>query len=161
MAKLKLTVTHLLASPANFLAIGAGSGLAPVAPGTVGTLAAIPLLFIMPSNPLIYLAVLVLMFIAGVWLCNVCSSSLGVHDHPGIVWDEWVGYLLAMFLVPVNFLNILLGFAFFRLFDVLKPWPIGWADKRVEGGMGIMLDDVFAGLYAFFSVHLVLYVIAM
>ncbi len=159
MGNLKLTRDHLLASPANFLALGAGSGLAPVAPGTVGTVAAMPLVLIMPRNIAVYCAVVFVLFVLGVWLCNTCSESLGVHDHSGIVFDEWVGFLIAMIAVPRTLLMFLLGFAFFRLFDVLKPWPVGWADKRLNGGMGIMVDDVFAGLYALACVHLVLFLI--
>ncbi|MFO7593730.1 MAG: phosphatidylglycerophosphatase A [Pseudomonadota bacterium] len=137
-----------LAEPRRFFALGFGSGLAPVAPGTFGTLAAIPLyLLLQPLAPVYYLAVLVVTFLLGVWLCEVTARQLGVHDHPGIVWDEFVGYWITMLLAPSGWVWIAAGFALFRLFDILKPWPIRWVDRRVGGGFGIMLDDVLAGIY--------------
>jgi len=145
----------LLATPQNFFALGAGSGLAPVAPGTFGTVAAIPLLFIMPANPLFYIAITVAMFVLGIHLCDSCTSYLQTHDHPAIVWDEWVGLLVAMFMVPVNVVTVILGFALFRFFDVLKPWPIGF--KQVSGGLGIMIDDVLAGVMAVLVMHVILH----
>jgi len=147
----------LFASPQNFFALGAGSGLAPVAPGTFGTLAAIPLLFIMPANPLFYAAITVALFLVGIHFCDSCTAYLNTHDHPAIVWDEWVGLLVAMFMVPVNIITVILGFALFRFFDVLKPWPIGWADKQVSGGLGIMIDDVLAGIMAVLVMHVILH----
>jgi len=144
----RLGLKDLLASPANFLALGAGSGLAPKAPGTAGTVAAIPVWLLMPSSLTAYLLVTVALFAVGVWLCSVCANNLNVHDHPGIVWDEIVGYLVTMIAVPKDITLIIGGFVLFRLFDILKPWPIGWIDRRVQGGMGIMLDDIIAGLFA-------------
>jgi len=146
----------LLANPANFLALGAGSGLAPKAPGTFGTVAAIPLFLLMPNSLPIYLLIVLLLFVLGVWLCDTCANNLGVHDHPAIVFDEWVGYLITMIAVPRSLALIALGFVLFRLFDVLKPWPIGLADKRVSGGLGIMIDDVIAGLFAAITLHVIL-----
>lgn len=146
----------LFANPQNFLALGAGSGLAPVAPGTFGTLAAIPLLFIMPGNPWLYGAITVVAFLVGVYLCESCANYMQTHDHPAIVWDEWVGLLVTMFLVPLNVVTLILGFALFRFFDILKPWPIGLADKKVSGGLGIMIDDVLAGVMAAIVLHLLL-----
>ncbi len=146
----------LLASPQNFLALGAGSGLAPVAPGTFGTLAAIPLLLLMPTNVVFYLVITVALFILGVYLCSNCATYLQTHDHPAIVFDEWVGLLVAMTMVPRTTITVILGFALFRLFDVLKPWPIGLADKQLSGGLGIMLDDVLAGIMAAIVLHLLL-----
>lgn len=143
----RLTLSDL-AEPRRFLALGLGSGLAPVAPGTFGTLAAVPLyLLLQPLPPAYYLAVLVLAFLLGVWLCEVTARQLGVHDHPGIVWDEFVGYWITMLLAPPGWLWIAAGFLLFRLFDILKPWPIRWVDKRVGGGFGIMFDDVLAGVF--------------
>ena len=138
----------LFASPANFLALGAGSGLAPKAPGTFGTLAAVPLAFLMPASPLAQLLVVAVLFGIGVHCCGRCAEALGVHDHGAIVWDEVVGYLLAMVAVPRALGWIVLGFALFRLFDIVKPWPIGAIDRRVGGGLGIMLDDIVAALFA-------------
>lgn len=143
----RLTLSDL-AEPRRFLALGLGSGLAPVAPGTFGTLAAVPLyLLLQPLPPAYYFAVLVLAFLLGVWLCDVTARQLGVHDHPGIVWDEFVGYWITMLLAPPGWLWIAAGFLLFRLFDILKPWPIRWVDKRVGGGFGIMFDDVLAGVF--------------
>lgn len=156
MANKRLTKKDLFAQPpVNFLALGAGSGLAPFAPGTFGTLAAIPLWFLLPRNVYAYLALLLLLFVVGVWLCDACANYLEVHDHPGIVWDEWVGYFITMFAAPRSLWFVALGFALFRLFDVLKPWPIGLADKRVSGGLGIMVDDVIAGVFAAIVMHLI------
>lgn len=148
----------LLASPQNFLALGAGSGLVPVAPGTFGTLAAIPLLLLMPNNVFAYLAITVAMFAIGVYLCGACADYLNTHDHPAIVWDEWVGLMVAMIMVPKTLVTVILGFALFRFFDVLKPWPIGVADKKLHGGLGIMLDDVLAGVMAAVVLHILLLV---
>ena len=147
----------VLAGPANFLALGAGLGLAPKAPGTFGTLLGIPLLFLMPQSLPAYLAVLVLLSVIGVWCCHQCAQALGVHDHPGIVWDEVVGYLITMIAVPRSALWVVVGFALFRLFDILKPWPISWIDRQVHGGLGIMLDDMLAALFSLAVIHVLLY----
>ena len=136
-------------NPIHFLAFGLGSGASPKAPGTVGTLAAIP--FFLLLQPLAlhwYLLVLLATFVIGIYLCGKTSDDLGVHDHGGIVWDEFVGYWITMFAAPAGWLWIIIGFILFRIFDIAKPWPIGWADKHVHGGLGIMLDDVLAGLMA-------------
>jgi len=159
VASSKVTKAQLLDNPANFLALGAGSGLAPVAPGTFGTIAAVPLAMLMPHNLAIYTLLVVVLFIVGVWLCDSCANNLGVHDHPAIVFDEWVGYLVTMIAVPRSLWFLALGFALFRLFDVLKPWPISVADKRVSGGLGIMIDDVIAGLFAAAAIHLILFLL--
>ena len=137
------------ANPIHLLAFGFGSGAAPVAPGTFGTLAALPLLWPLSLLPLAgYLGVLLLAFVLGVFLCDRTARDLGVHDHSGIVWDEFVGLFVTMIAVPLNWQSLLLGFCLFRLFDILKPWPIGWLDRQVAGGFGIMLDDLLAGVYA-------------
>ncbi len=133
----------------HFLALGLGSGLAPKAPGTVGTLVAVPLYLLLQGLPLwAYLLTLVLAFALGVWLCEVTARNLGVHDHPGIVWDEFVGYWLTMTAAPSGVQWLVLGFILFRLFDIIKPWPIRQADRHLGGGFGIMFDDVLAGIYA-------------
>ena len=135
--------------PAHLLAFGFGSGLLPKAPGTYGTLVGIPIYLLIQPLPLIYYSVIVVLaFAIGIWLCEVTSRDLGVHDHGGIVWDEIVGYLVTMALAPSGWLWVVAGFLLFRLFDILKPWPIRWFDQRVEGGLGIMLDDLIAGLFA-------------
>lgn len=143
------TFKQLLSQPHLLVAFGFGSGLAKKAPGTFGTLAAIP--FFMALQDLswpLYLSWLVVTFMLGVWWCERASQTLGVHDHGGIVWDEFVGYWITMFMAPVGWLWIVLGFVLFRLFDILKPWPIGWVDRKVSGGFGIMIDDVIAGIFA-------------
>jgi phosphatidylglycerophosphatase A len=138
-----------LLNPVSFVALGFGSGLAPVAPGTAGTLAAIPLYLLMQDLPLAaYLGVLAAMLLGGVPVCGYTAGRLGVHDHPAIVWDEVVGYLVTMIAAPAGWLWVAAGFVLFRLFDILKPWPIRWFDRHVHGGAGIMLDDVIAGVLA-------------
>lgn len=137
-----------LGSPAGFLAFGLGSGLSPWAPGTMGTLVAVPFALLLKSlDPLWFWAILVLMFGVGTALCGRVSNRLGVHDHGGIVWDEMVGYWLAAALVPVQWQWLLAAFVLFRFFDIFKPWPIRQLDKKVSGGFGIMIDDIVAGLY--------------
>jgi phosphatidylglycerophosphatase A len=140
------------------LAFGFGSGLAPKAPGTIGTLAAIPLYLLLAKLPLIgYALVVLLSFMVGCWLCGEAAKRLGVHDFGGIVWDEFVGYWITMLAAPAGWLWIALGFVLFRLFDIWKPWPIRLADKQVQGGLGIMLDDVLAGIYAWLCLQALAY----
>jgi len=135
--------------PLLLLACGLGSGAARFAPGTFGTLVAIPLYwFMQPLSILYYSLLTVVLFLLGIGLCGYAARKLGVHDHPGIVWDEIVGYLITMFMAPAGLMWIIIGFALFRLFDIWKPWPIGWLDAKVSGGFGIMIDDVLAGIYA-------------
>jgi len=144
-----------LKNPVHLLAFGFGSGLAPVAPGTFGTLAAVPLYLTMARLPLAaYLAVLAVVILAGIWICGRTSRDLGVHDHGGIVWDEFAGFLVTMTAAPAGWPWVVAGFLLFRLFDILKPWPIGWLDRRVKGGLGIMLDDLLAGLYGWVVLQL-------
>jgi phosphatidylglycerophosphatase A len=136
----------LLRDPGHLLALGFGSGLAPRAPGTFGTLVAIPVYLLCALLPqMIYLLVVVAAFVLGVYLCGRTARALGVHDHPGIVWDEVVGYLLTMAWAPSGWLWVVVGFICFRIFDILKPWPIRVLDRSVHGGFGIMIDDVLAG----------------
>lgn len=145
-----------LASPIQFLALGFGSGLAPKAPGTFGTLAAIPLyLLLMNLTTLYYAVATVLICIAGVYICGKAAAEVGVHDHPAIVWDEIAGFLITMFMVPFSVQSLVVGFLLFRFFDILKPWPISIADKKLKGGFGIMFDDILAGLFALIIMHFV------
>lgn len=138
-----------LSNPVHLLAFGFGSGCAPQAPGTMGTLFAVALYLPLARLPLpAYLAVLLVVCVAGVWICDRAARDLGVHDHPGIVWDEIAGFLLTMIAAPPGIVWIVVGFLLFRLFDIWKPWPIGWLDRRVRGGLGIMVDDLAAGLLA-------------
>jgi len=143
-----LDLAVLLRSPVNFIALGAGTGLSPRAPGTVGTLLGIPLLLVMPASLPAYLLVLVVLFALGVYVCGACAKDIGVHDHGGIVWDEVVGYLVTMIMVPRTLGWIVAGFLLFRLFDIVKPWPIRVIDRQVHGGLGIMADDVLAAVFA-------------
>lgn len=139
----------IFTNPIHFLAFGFGSGLAPFMPGTFGTLAAVPIyLAIQPLSPTLYFAITLAVIIIGVWLCGRSSELLGVHDHGGIVWDEIAGFLVTMFLAPPGWQWIVAGFVLFRIFDIFKPPPIGWMDKKMQGGMGIMMDDVVAGVFA-------------
>lgn len=150
------TFEHLK-NPVHALGLGLGSGLAPVAPGTFGTLAAIPFYLLLSGLSLpLYIAVLVICAVVGVWICGQTADALGVHDHPAIVWDEFVGLWITMIAAPAGWVPLVLGFAYFRLFDVLKPWPISWLDKQVSGGLGIMVDDVLAGVFACICLHLTL-----
>lgn len=140
---------EVLSSPTHFLAFGFGSGLSPVAPGTFGTLVAIPLFLLM--QPLAihwYLLITLAIVLFGIGLCGASAKKLGIHDAPGIVWDEIAGYLITMIAAPQGWEWIILGFVLFRIFDIWKPWPIRLADSKVEGGLGIMLDDVIAGIFA-------------
>jgi len=137
-----------LGSPSGFLAFGFGSGLSPFAPGTAGTLVAIPFTFLLKSlGTTGFWIALVLLFLLGVKLCAHVSQKLGVHDHGGIVWDEMVGYWLAVAFVPLDWQWLLAAFLLFRFFDIFKPWPIRQIDKKISGGFGIMVDDVVAGLF--------------
>lgn len=141
--------------PGHVSAFGFGSGLAPKAPGTVGTLAAVPLYLLIQDWPwVVYVGFLLVAFAFGVWICGRASQALGVHDHGGIVWDEFVGYWLTMLAAPKGWVWLVLGFVLFRIFDIWKPQPIRWVDARVSGGLGIMLDDVAAGVYALLVMQL-------
>ncbi len=144
----------LLKNPVHFLSLGFGSGLFPVAPGTAGTLAAIPLyLVIAQLDVTAYLIITLLIVAGGVYLCGETSRELGVEDHPAIVWDEIAGFCISMTAVPVKLEWVIAGFLLFRLFDILKPWPIRVLDRSIKGGMGIMLDDVLAGIFAALLLH--------
>ncbi len=143
-----------LANPIHFLALGFGSGLAPKAPGTFGTLAAIPLLFLATLfSTWHYGLLIVLMGVAGIYICGKAAKDAGVHDHGAIVWDEIVGLMITMFMFPLTWQTILVGFLLFRFFDILKPWPISYLDKNCSGGFGIMIDDIVAGLFAWLCMY--------
>lgn len=138
-----------LRDPVHVLAFGFGAGLSPLAPGTVGSILGVFIYLSMAPLALpFYIAVCGLFFLAGIWICGKASRDLDSHDHGGIVWDEIVGFLVAMTALPRDWPWILAAFLLFRFFDIVKPWPIGWLDRRVHGGLGIMLDDLLAGLAA-------------
>ncbi|NMP14812.1 phosphatidylglycerophosphatase A [Thalassotalea sp. Y01] len=145
-----------LSNPVHFLALGFGTGLAPKAPGTFGTLAALPFIFILAQFALpVYIAAAIIMSLVGIWICGKASADAQVHDHGAIVWDEVAGYTITMIAIPLNWQTLLVGFIIFRIFDILKPWPISIADKKVHGGLGIMLDDIIAGVLSLALMHLI------
>ena len=153
----EVSTRRVLTDPLLLLAFGFGSGLMPRAPGTAGTVAAIPLFMLFSQFGLPgYLVLTLMVSVAGIWICQAASARLGVHDHPGIVWDEFAGYLVTMIPAQSSWVWILPGFLLFRLFDIWKPWPIGWVDKRVRGGSGIMLDDILAGAMASLVLYLLM-----
>lgn len=158
MSHKKLSLT-LLKNPIHFLALGFGSGLAPKAPGTFGTIMAIPLyLLLQPLSLSYYLVIVFFVSLLGIYICDKSSEMMGVHDHPGIVWDEFAGYFITMIAAPAGWVWVMLGFGLFRFFDILKPWPIKQIDKTVKGGFGIMLDDVLAGVFAAICLQLIYWV---
>ena len=138
-----------LRNPLHFLALGLGIGLVPKAPGTVASLVALLLyLPLVGSSFLLLCLIIVSSFLIGIWVCSQTAKDIGIEDHSGIVWDEFVGMWLTLLLAPPGWAWILIGFCLFRTFDILKPWPINWVDRNVKGGLGIMLDDVLAGIMA-------------
>jgi phosphatidylglycerophosphatase A len=140
---------RLLRDPIHFLALGFGAGLSPKAPGTMGTLVAVPMIMFIGSFGWSALAIAtLLMGVSGVYICDASAKKLGVHDHPGIVWDEFTGFAITMLAVPLTWYWLLAGFVLFRFFDIVKPWPIREADHSLKGGLGIMLDDVIAGVFS-------------
>ncbi len=147
-----------LKNPFHFLGLGFGSGLIPFMPGTMGSLSAIPLLIlIMPLAIEFYVAITLVAVVLGIVICERTAKDLGVHDHGSIVWDEVAGMLVTFLFVPLGITSLVLGFVLFRIFDIWKPWPISFLDKHVHGGLGIMLDDIAAGLMACIVLHLLLY----
>ena len=142
-----MSLVSLLPNPIHFLALGFGSGLAPKAPGTFGTLAAIPVVWLaQQTGSWGYLALTLLAVVAGIGICSYTAKAMGEHDSPAIVWDEIAGYMVAFIGLPFTWQNLLLAFILFRLFDIAKPGPIGWCDRKLHGGLGIMADDVVAGV---------------
>jgi phosphatidylglycerophosphatase A len=148
-----------LKNPLHFLALGFGSGLAPKAPGTFGTVAALPLVWLLSvyTSLHVYALVTLVACIAGIWICGKTADDMQVHDDSSIVWDEVAGMLITMLAVPLTWQSLLVGFLLFRFFDILKPWPISYLDKHVHGGFGIMVDDVLAGLFSLGCLQLALY----
>ncbi|BAN34687.1 phosphatidylglycerophosphatase [Sulfuricella denitrificans skB26] len=143
------TLRFVIGHPAHFFAFGFGAGLSPYAPGTVGTLVAFPLFFLLRGlDPVIYFSLVAVLYAAGIWFCEVAGKSLGVSDHGGIVWDEIVAFLLVLHFSPPTLLGYALAFGLFRLFDIWKPFPIRYADQRIHGGFGVMFDDLLAAIYA-------------
>lgn len=139
----------VLRDPIHILAFGFGTGLAPFAPGTFGSLPGILLFWLTLDYGLfVQLGVAVAITMAGIWICGESARRIGVHDHGGIVWDEIVGMYVTLLLAPLSVTGWVLAFVFFRVMDIVKPWPISDLDHRLGGGLGIMLDDLAAALYA-------------
>lgn len=145
-----------LLNPIHLISVGFGSGLFAKAPGTCGTVAAIPMYLLLNKYTTLneYLAIICLSFILGVYFCDLTAKKMETHDHGAIVWDEIVGYFITMIASPVSPLSIIAGFVLFRFFDIKKPWIIKWADKNIAGGLGIMFDDVLAGIASMFCMWL-------
>lgn len=147
---------RLLRDPVHLLALGFGTGLSPVGPGTAGTLLALPLAWALTLLPPVSAIAAVAVFVVGgIWICGESARRIGVHDHPGIVWDEIAAMCLVGLVIPAGFVWLGLGFALFRLFDIFKPWPIRDLDHRLAGGLGIMLDDLMAAVYTVLAVRLI------
>ena len=145
----KPDLAFMRSHPAHVISLGFGSGLSPIAPGTVGSVFALPLGWLLLQLPLLMALLLVAVaLVAGAALTKITADALGVHDHGAIVWDEFVGMWLAMLFMPSTALGLAMAFALFRMFDIFKPWPINKLDASIPGGWGIMLDDVLAGLLA-------------
>jgi phosphatidylglycerophosphatase A len=150
---------RLLAEPVHLVALGFGSGLSPVGPGTCGTLLAVPLAYVLLQIPLVVAVVVVaIAFLGGIWITGESARRLGVHDHSGIVWDEVAAFLALALALPPGWPWIAAGFLAFRIFDIVKPWPIRDLDHRLSGGLGIMLDDLVAAVFAAVSVRLIEYI---
>jgi phosphatidylglycerophosphatase A len=151
MTTLQPDFKFVFAHPAHLIAFGFGSGLVPKAPGTAGTLLGLPLFWaisaVAPDLPN-QIILLIATFVLGIWACGRTGRALGVADHGGMVWDEIVAFALVLMFTPAGWLWFALAFALFRLFDILKPWPIRLADTRLKGGFGVMFDDLLAALYA-------------
>jgi len=140
---------QVLTDPVHILAFGFGTGLAPFAPGTVGSLLGVVLAWLTLNLGLTtQIGIAAAIFVAGVWICGESARRLGIHDHGGIVWDEIVGMYVTLLVAPYTITAWILGFLLFRAFDIVKPWPIRDLDHRLGGGLGIMLDDLVAALYA-------------
>lgn len=135
--------------PAHFIAFGFGAGLSRFAPGTVGTLVAIPLYWLIgpPDSPWVMLGVIGVLFAVGVWACGVTGRNLGISDHGGMCWDEIVAFLLILQIAPDEIYWQVAAFFLFRFFDVVKPSPIRELEMRMKGGFGVMFDDVLAAGY--------------
>jgi phosphatidylglycerophosphatase A len=153
---LRPTPAFAYSHPAHAVALGFGAGLARFAPGTCGTLTAWPLGWLLADeHPLWVLAVLGTSFLLGVWACGVTGRHLGVRDHGAMVWDEVVAFLLVLAILPQELGWQLAGFVAFRAFDIVKPAPIRWIERRYHGGFGVMVDDLVAAAYALLVLALV------
>lgn len=148
-ASVQPDIVFVCKHPAYFIAFSGGGGLSPKAPGTVGTLIAIPLYWILDHylDPIHLLLLIDVLFILGIWACGVTGKALGVPDHGGIVWDETVAFLLVLYFTPSDWAWLLAAFILFRFFDIIKPQPIRYYDRRLKGGFGVMFDDMIAAFF--------------
>ena len=145
----KISARTVLTDPVHLLAFGLGLGLSPVAPGTVGTLLGIVIAWLMLDMGLnVQIGLAVVMVLAGIWICDNSSRRIGQHDPGGIVWDEIAAMYIVLLFTPTTISAWILAFGLFRVFDIVKPWPIRDLDHSIRGGLGIMLDDLVAALYA-------------
>lgn len=146
-----------LTNPIHLLAVGLGSGMSPIMPGTMGSAMAIPFWLLFNGlQPYLYWVLIVVAFIFGCFLCQKTSDDTHTHDSGHIVWDEFVGMWITLFFIPqISVLWIAMAFFAFRVFDMAKPWPIRWFDKRVPGGFGIMVDDVIAAIFSSVTVYVI------
>ncbi len=135
--------------PWIFIACGFGIGLLPKMPGTYATLISALLYLLLMKLPLVlYLTITIILNGLGVWLCGRANRAFGTHDHPAAVWDEIAAFPIVMIAVPFTWYYLLLGIILFRIFDIWKPGPIAWIDRHMQGGWGVMLDDIAAALLA-------------
>lgn len=147
----KKTFTH----PLYFLALGFGSGLSRWMPGTMGSLAAVPVfLLFQPLGLIWHLAIVLVALVAGIFICDWVAKDMEIKDPGCIVWDEFVGLWITYLMLPSQWYWVVIGFVLFRIFDIAKPWPVSWFDKELKGGLGIMVDDVAAGVYSLLCLQL-------
>jgi phosphatidylglycerophosphatase A len=149
----------LISHPVHFLALGFGSGLAPKAPGTFGTIVGLPLFYLIADYAFsIQITIIAAFFIIGIYFCDVAGKALGVSDHGSIVWDEIAAMMLVLTITPNQWQWWLVAFCLFRLFDIWKPFPIHQCDAALKGGFGVMFDDLLAALYAIISLKALLWI---
>ncbi len=142
------------------MALGFGSGLAPKAPGTFGTIMGLPLYWLMASIAFpIQLIIITIAFLIGIYFCDIAGKLLGVSDHGSIVWDEIVAMMLVLTITPIDWIWWIVAFVLFRLFDIWKPFPISWCDAKLKGGFGVMFDDLLAAFYAMIMIKIILWIL--
>ena len=151
----------LLAHPAHFFGLGFGSGLAPKAPGTFGTLVGLPLFWIIAQYSFnAQLIMIAALFVIGIYICDVTGEALGAADHGAIVWDEIIAMMLVLAFTPTGFIFWFVAFLLFRLFDIWKPYPISYADAKLKNGFGVMFDDLLAAIYAILVMRLIVWLLS-
>jgi phosphatidylglycerophosphatase A len=155
-------VRFLLQHPAHFFGLGFGSGLAPTAPGTFGTLVGFPLFWLISVYALsTQLIIIFTLFLIGIYFCGVTGKAIGVSDHGGIVWDEIVAMMLVLAFTPNQWQYWLAAFILFRLFDIWKPYPIRQFDAKLKNGFGVMFDDLLAAIYAIICVQALVWIVKL